>query len=112
EIGKFSRQRFEHFYVKECSFSKTLAQVGEGRAVGKKIFLPGDVVSHTVAKSLLDLAALLHPPALVKITVAAQGKDDHQVPMIALRVAHPERGFIACRLDSGSFGFVEVNQFQ
>ena len=88
------------------------AQVGKRRTIDEKVFLPGDVLSHPLPKSLLNLTAFLNSLALIKIAVAAHGEEDHQIPMIALTVAHPERSFVASRLDSGAFGFVEVNQFQ
>ena len=77
--------------MKERSVGKSFTQIGQRRSISKLVFLPRDLLLELVIElcGLLRLLPFADARRLVLFRVAAYRKEHHQVPMIALAVAHP-----------------------
>src|SRR5262249_38747756 len=99
--------------MKKAAAVKGLTHIRQRRSVSEKILLPRDILFDFAVQfcRLLCTLALSDSFRLIIVCIADHREEDHQVPVIALAVPHPEWSFISSFFHCGGARFVEINQF-
>src|SRR5947209_7712484 len=95
EFLALAGEGLEHLDVEESGAVAGFVQGLEWWAGDEDVLLPSDVAEEGVAEMLLELIALGGAFGAVVVAIGADGREQEEVPAVALRVAHPEGGGVA-----------------
>src|SRR5215831_8132058 len=97
--------------MEETPRAERFPQLSKRWTVSEEIFLPGNVFPEFIGQATRERAALCRPLGFVIFVVTTHREKKHQIPVIALTVAHPQRSFVDI-LQRRRTLFVEVDQLQ